>query len=210
VNVASKKPYALRVARWAALCLFVIAPCLAPLPAQALPLIELRPSLSSVDVGNGFTIDVNAVDVTDLFAYQIDITFDPLAVEAGIVSDGGFLTSGGGLSVFGGLLALTIDNTLGVITILDALTGPAPPASGVTGTGLLATLGFTARSAGSTQIGLTNVIAEDASGAPIELSALQGAAVDVTSVATPVPEPGTLLLVSSALALVASKARRRR
>jgi uncharacterized protein (DUF4415 family) len=54
--------------------------------------------------------------------------------------------------VFGGVFALAIDNTVGSITLLDSLLGPVPTAAGVTGTGVLARISFTALEASPTQL----------------------------------------------------------
>jgi hypothetical protein len=165
-------------------------------PASAAP-ITVAPPLSTASVGDGVLLDLTIADVTSLFAYQLDITFDPAILRADAVSDRGFLTSGGGISVFGGVFPLAIDNTAGVITILDSLLGPAPPETGVTGGGILATLSFRALAPGTTDVLLLNLILENAEGLPINAVLTGG---QVTVVPNPLPEPGAIVLLVAGVA----------
>jgi hypothetical protein len=83
-------------------------------------------------------------------------------------------TPGPQARVFGGVFALAIDNTVGSITLLDSLLGPVPTAAGVTGTGVLARISFTTLAPGSTIVGLSGVILEASSGAPIAAAMQSG------------------------------------
>jgi len=176
-------------------------------PAAAAPItlnvpaitLSVLPSLQTASVGDGFSLDVAIANVTDLFDYQFDLTFDKTILRADSVLDGGFLTSGGGTSVFGGPFVLTLDNTTGLVTVLDSLLGPAPPATGVTGDGVLAAIMFTALATGTSDIGLANVILEDSFGNRLDAQ-LSGGQVNVNGPApAPVPEPSTILLMASGL-----------
>jgi hypothetical protein len=174
-------------------------------PAVALPLTVI-PSSTTVVVGDVFSVNIGIADVVpDLFAYQLDVAFDATILRANSVSDGAFLTSTGGISLFGGALVLVLDNSTGMITILDSLQGPAPPATGASGSGVLATINFTAMAAGFSGIALSNVILEDSSGTLLSAETTDGR-VEVTS-ATSVPEPGTCSLVVLGLACLWRKRR---
>ncbi len=189
----------------------VVACLLSAHKAEAAPiaLVQVLPSLTESFVGDALSVGISIGDVTDLFDYQFDINFNPAVLRAELVVDGGFLTSAGGTSVFDGPFALTIDNTTGVISFLDSLLGPVPPATGVTGTGLLARINFTALAVGFSDISFASAILEDSSGLPIDYQLVDGR-VAVAERPGSVPEPGTILLLAPALVVLARKARNRR
>ena len=47
-----------------------------------------------------FSLEIEVVDVVDLYSFSFDLTYDPLVVEAISVTEGGFLKSGGNTTVF--------------------------------------------------------------------------------------------------------------
>lgn len=149
----------------------------------------------SVSVGSTFGLSVVATDVTDLYAYQLDVTFDPTLFQATGVSQGGFLPSGGTTFFDGG----TIDNVLGTISfVFDTLLGPGP---GVSGGGELVALSFTSIGSGIGTFGLANVIALDSAlnDIPVGTQGLTVAAV---------PEPASWMLAGFALFAAFSTRRR--
>ncbi len=148
-------------------------------------------------VGETFSLDVAIRDVTDLFAFQFDLGFDPTILAAMSLSEGPFLPSGGGTIFIPG----TIDNAAGAITSTgDSLLGLPP---GVTGSGTLASVTFDALAFGTSPVTLSNVILLDSGLSPIAFDTEAGA-VNV------VPEPATLLLFGSGLAGVAVMRKRGR
>ena len=103
-------------------------------------------SKSPIHIGDTFTLDIRAENVTDLAGWQFDIAFDPAALEAINVSEGDFLKTEGGTTFFQGG---SIDNAAGKIRGLSAA---RLSTQGVTGTGTLIQVRFRAKSAGETDL----------------------------------------------------------
>jgi len=152
---------------------------------QALPTLSIQPANTLATQGNGFSLDVSITDVTDLFAYQFDIAFDPAVLEAQSTTEGSLLPTGGSTFFIPG----TIDNTKGLISFTaDSLIGAI---SGVNGTGVLAQLEFSAIGAGTSPVNLSNVILQDS--ALLDISAnIIGGAVQIQG--GTVPEPASIPL----------------
>jgi hypothetical protein len=188
-----------------AVMLFVAFSLASPRFASASPILslDLLTQGQRIAVGDQFSLAVSIADITDLFAYQFAISFNPAAVAANGVFDGGFLTSGGGTSVFSSLAlsvpyVVAFDNVLGRIEVIDSLRGPVPPGVGATGGGHLVRFAFTAQVAGPQGFAISDILLQDSSGRLID-----------AQVST-VPEPSTLLLVASGVALTARFRRARR
>ncbi len=107
-------------------------------------------SNSKIHVGDTFTLDLSAENVYDLSGWQFDITFDPEVLEAVEVNEGDFLKAEEGATFF---QSGTIDNTAGKITGLSAIRFNE---DGVTGTGTLLSVTFTAKASGETRLALHN------------------------------------------------------
>ena len=116
---------------------------------------------TSVRVGDTFTVRVNAEKVTDLAGWQFDLMFDPDVLEAVEVREGNFLKGNGGTTFF---QRGTIDNTAGKIAgISSALISKG----GITGTGTLLSVVFSAKAAGSSELALRNFQLGSTTGAVI-------------------------------------------
>ena len=105
-------------------------------------------SKTPIHVGDTFTFDVRAENITDLAGWQFDIDFDPTILEAVDVSEGEFLKTDGGSTFF---QPGSIDNTAGKITGLSAA---RLSAQGATGSGTLLQVRFKAKSVGETALTL--------------------------------------------------------
>jgi len=164
--------------------------------------LSIDPSSLPANAGNPVDLNVDISSVSDLFAFQFDITFDPTVLSATSVTEGPFLASGGTTAFVPG----AIDNVAGTITVtVDALIGMVP---GVNGDGTLATLEFTALAPGTSAVSLSNIILLDSSFGTIDSSNLDGS---VTVTATSVPEPGpAFTLLAGSLTLLALYVRRQR
>src|SRR5690242_1252599 len=134
----------------AALILLALTSMLFP-TAFADPILSIQPPSTSVAAGNTFAVDVNISNVSDLFAFQFDITFNPGILSATSIIEGAFLP-GGGTTFF---IPGTIDNSGGTISSnADTLIGAI---SGVSGGGTLAILDFTTLGTGMSAIDIANV-----------------------------------------------------
>jgi hypothetical protein len=154
-----------------------------PLPVFGDATVSIQPPAFSLGVGSSFDVFVGISGVTDLYAFQFDLSFDPAILSAASVSEGPFLP-GGGSTLF---LPGTIDNSGGTISFTaDAFLGPGP---GVSGSGTLADISFQALGPGTSLIDLSNVILLDSNLGEI-------AEFTTTSGSVTVPEPSTILLIS--------------
>jgi len=153
--------------------------------------------------GSTFVVVVDITGATDLFAYELDLSFDPTVLEATSVSEGSFLDGGVPGSTF--FVPGTIDNTGGTITFnSDSLIGPIP---GIAGDGTLLAFDFTALNAGTSALTIENELLVDSGGNIISDTTTPGS---VTVQAATVPEPSSLLLLLvGTLALVALATKRR-
>ncbi|MDE0688466.1 MAG: cohesin domain-containing protein [Candidatus Poribacteria bacterium] len=115
------------------------------------PSIGYTFSTPKIHVGDTFTLDLRAEDIYDLAGWQFDIAFDPTVLEAIEVNEGDFLKTKGDTTFF---QKGKIDNRDGKITGLSSalLSG-----GGVTGTGTLLSVNFSAKAGGETQLKLQNV-----------------------------------------------------
>ena len=103
-----------------------------------------------IHIGDTFTVEVNAENISNLAGWQFDIAFDPTLLEAIEVSEGDFLKIGGGTTFF---QKGTIDNTAGKITGISAT---RLNEDGVTGTGALLSVTFSAKAEGEARLALHN------------------------------------------------------
>ena len=103
-------------------------------------------SKKPIHLGDTFTFEVRAENVSDLAGWQFDIAFDPAILEALDVSEGDFLKTDGGSTFF---QSGRIDNAAGKITGLIA---GRISEGGVSGSGSVLQVRFKAKSEGETGI----------------------------------------------------------
>ena len=116
-----------------------------------------------IDAGDTFTLEISAKDIYNLAGWQFDMAYDPTVLEAIEVNEGDFLKTGGGATFF---QRGTIDNRLGKIRGLSAA---RLSEDGVSGTGTLLSVTFTAKAAGQTQLRLDNFQLAAITGKPIDV-----------------------------------------
>ena len=159
--------------------------------------LTIDPSASNVSVGDTVTLNVDITGVSDLFAYQFDLTFDPTILSAVSVSNGLFLS----MPSDGSFIPGTIDNVGGgVSATADFIFGPGP---GVTGDGTLAIFQFTAIGSGTSAIStpLGSVILLDSGLNDIAFTTSDGS-VSVAGGSSNVPEPSSRLFMGVGLLIL--------
>ena len=119
--------------------------------------ISYAVSKTPIHLGDTFTFDVRAENVSDLAGWQFDIAFDPSRLEALDVSEGAFLKTDGGATFF---QSGRIDNAAGKITGLIA---GRISEGGVSGSGSVLHVRFKAKSEGETELALQNFLFGSAS-----------------------------------------------
>ena len=107
-------------------------------------------SETPIYLGDTFTFDVRAENVSDFAGWQFDIAFDPARLETVDVNEGDFLKSDGGTTFF---QEGRIDNTAGKITGLKAV---LLSEHGVDGSGTILQVTFKTKSNGETALELQN------------------------------------------------------
>ena len=125
------------------------------------PRIGYTFSEDTIHAGDTFRLDVNAEDVHDLAGWQFDIVFDPKSLEVVAVNEGDFLKTDGAATFFqkGRIL-----NATGKIAGLGSA---RLSEDGVSGTGTLLSVVFSAKSAGEMQLHLENFQLADIAGEEI-------------------------------------------
>lgn len=172
--------------------------------AGAQAILSVDPTTQTTSTGAIVTVDVNIANVTDLYGYQFDLTFNPSILQAVSSSEGSFLTSGGSTFFIngsndnvGGTVAATAD------TLLTAV-------NGVSGSGELAVFTFDAIGTGTSALTIQNETLLD-SNLNLIADTTTGGAVTVSSgtVAAPEIDPasafGGLTLLLAAIAVLRSR-----
>ena len=114
-----------------------------------------------IEIGDTFTLEIRAEDIHNLGGWQFDIAYDSTVLEAAEVNEGDFLKTGGGATFF---QSGTIDNRSGKI---KGLSSARLSEDGVSGSGTLLSVTFTAKSVGQAQLRLDNFQFAAITGKPI-------------------------------------------
>ena len=172
--------------------------------ANGVPVVSALPFVT-VNVGDTVTIPISITGAVDLTSWQFNLAFNPAIVKANSVTEGPFLSSFGTTLIppttFG---PGTIDNTTGLISLVTDSFIDLPPLP--SGNGVLADIEFTALAPGVSPLTFSNVFLNDLDQ---DFSTTNGQ-ITVRGTAR-IPEPATLMLLASGLALLGARrlARRR-
>jgi hypothetical protein len=150
--------------------------------------ISIQPADLGVAAGGTFSLNVDALNVVDLYAFQFDIGFTPGLLSATSVTEGGLLPGAGSTFFIPG----TIDNVAGTILFsAGTLIGNIP---GENGTGTLATISFNTLSSGTSLITLSNSILLNSALLTMDADQTSGS---VTVGTGAVPEPANYTLFAA-------------
>ncbi len=167
--------------------------------------LSVSPSSVTANLGDLFSVDIQVDQVSDLYSWQLDLTFNSAVIQAITVSEGDFLASGGATFFIPG----AIDNTGGSITFnADSL---ETAISGVNGGGVLLSVQFQAIAQGNSPVDLANIYLYDSNLNPIAADS-QGGVITVNG-GSAVPEPGgrsfTILCLMALSFFLAARTHRR-
>jgi hypothetical protein len=177
--------------------------CLAVSQVATATTISVQPASVNKSVGETFSLDIRISDVTDLYAFQFDIEFDPSILSATSITDGEFLPIADSLGFF----TLGINNVVGSIGyITNTLTGTIP---GVSNSGVLASIDFKAIGIGTSDVSLSNVMLLDSSLNEITTTESLGSNVTVQGSLNPVPEPSTVLMIGIGMVCLSGLGRKK-
>ena len=166
---------------------------------EAVPIVSV--GSATAGVGDFVTIPVSITDAGELTSWQFDLAFDPTVVQGNAVTEGPFLSDFGNTFFVAGV----IDNGTGLISLVAGGYAGLPP--NPAGDGVLAEVQFQALASGTSQLVLSNVFLNLST----EGFEIENAQITVTGPTPPaVPEPATLVLMTSGLALLAARNRVRR
>jgi len=149
------------------------------LKAQAEPSLTVNPASQEVNLGDNVSLDINIDEVTDLYSFDITISFNQRLL---IVSDqykvGNFLSPNP-------LVIPSFDQANGQVRIAASRTGQTPGASG---SGTLLTLNFQTLAAGNSPIIIEQAIFLNSNGTTITANVTHGE-INILSASEPTATP---------------------
>lgn len=180
-----------------------------PTKASAAPILSIAPVFQSGDIGDTFTVDINVLGLAgeEVGSFDLDIAFSNLillgqsfVLGSGLGDPNNFTETmdlSGGFS--GGIIDLAEVSLLAASDLLALQGGNAFT---------LATLTFRGLSSGVSPLTITQAIFADGDGNALEVGVANGSIqiADQTSV----PEPGTLLLLGTGVAVAAFRRRKQK
>jgi hypothetical protein len=126
--------------------------------------VSIDPPSREGYVGATTTTDVRVEDVTSLYGFEFQITFDQTVVEGVQIEPGGFLSPDW-------ILENTVDNDNGIIAYAMSQMSPSEPQSGE---GALATITWRGKAEGTSPIQFTYVLLGAPGGIPIAATTQDG------------------------------------
>jgi hypothetical protein len=173
--------------------------------ASASTILSINPSITTVNVGDTVTLNIDIENVFDLFSYNFDLAFDPDILSFQSIVEGEFPKSGDPPDDDTFFFTLGEENPGTISFTTNAIIGSV----GVTGGGTLAVATFLAIMAGETEITFPDqfpnqLLFSDSSDNPIAVSAIS-ALVQVNAGTSTVPDQtATMILFATALVALAA------
>jgi hypothetical protein len=169
----------MKLSSFAQIALLACASCVV---SYAGTVVSLNPATQNAAIGQTISLDIDITGVSDLYAWQFDLGFDPTRLEAVSISEGGFLAAGGITFFVPGV----IDNVFGTISsTADTLTSAI---SGASNSGKLAIAEFEVIGTGSSSVNIFNPILLDSTLSSISATT---ASATVNVISPSAPEPST-------------------
>lgn len=157
--------------------LFCMFPCI-KVSAETTTL-SVQPTSSRIcGVGEEFEVDITVTDVNDLYGWEIKLYYDSRLLNGTMVNEGPFLKEKGN-TYFMSTLNDSYSETQGRITAACTLIGNI---SGVTGSGVLATIGFKTKDIGNCLL----LLSETKLGTPNSTLIPHNVAIGAVQVVTPI------------------------
>lgn len=165
--------------------------------------LTLSPASTTKQLGETLTIDVIAGDVIDLYAWQLDIQFNPAVLSLIMQIEGPFLAGAGPTLFTPGF----VDNAAGSASfIFNSLQGLIPGASG---TGTILTLTFKGVGAGTSAIEILNPLLLNGTLDDIQATVHNATAIIRRNGGGQIPEPATVVLGLPLMAILQLRRRSR-
>jgi len=132
----------------------------APSAPQSTASVNFAPAQVEAKVGGSFKVNLVVANASDLFSAPLQITYDPKALKLDDVTQGNLIGSDGKKAVF----SKNIQNDTGQA---DIILNRLPGDGGITGSGMLVTLSFTALAPGSSTVSAPAFSPSNSLGQPI-------------------------------------------
>jgi hypothetical protein len=143
-------------------CILGIAPVgLGSAAVGPAPQLYIDPSESNVWVRQIFSVNITILNIEDLYGFEFKLNYNTTILDCVEVIEGPFLKSAGSTYI----LKQEINDTLGLAEFAVSLYGTE---TGVTGSGVLATLKFNATGVGSSLLHLFDTLLGNSSALSIE------------------------------------------
>lgn len=112
----------------------------------SITIISVYPPTSTASIGEAFTIGITITEVTNLYGWQFNLTFDPAILNVTEVNEASFLKK-----VAQTTFLKSINNTAGYALVCALFSPPIPP-DGAYGSGTVANVTFRVKSGGETPL----------------------------------------------------------
>jgi hypothetical protein len=152
------------IAAYLLLCLFTLVCSVSRVSAESTEVV-LDPSVSTVKVGDVFSVNVDVTNVVNLTAWQLYIYYLSAVINCTNVAEGSFLKTGGG-TYFGENITDNYNSTHGRVLAYSTLLGMTSASGG----GVILNATFKALSAGSTALELADTQLADEKIPPQQIS----------------------------------------